>query len=29
VEEGLGEEQYGFKRGKGSSGAIGTLRIIS
>jgi hypothetical protein len=29
VEEGLGEYQFGFKRGKGTSGAIGMLRVIS
>jgi len=29
VEEGLGEDQFGFKRGKGTSGAVGMLRIIS
>jgi hypothetical protein len=29
VEEGLGEDQFGFKRGKGTSGAIVMLRMIS
>jgi hypothetical protein len=29
VEEGLGENQFGFKRGKGTSGAVEMLRIIS
>jgi hypothetical protein len=29
VEEGLGENQLGFKRGKGTDGVIWMLRIIS
>jgi hypothetical protein len=29
VEEGLGEDHFGFERGKGTGGAIGMLRKIS
>jgi hypothetical protein len=28
-EDALGEDQFGFRRGKGTRDAIGTLRIIS
>jgi hypothetical protein len=29
IEDALGEDQFGFKRGKGSGDAIGMLKIIS